>query len=348
MKNEKRYRHRNWLLLFLIWLHFKYELGKAFLHYVLRRLAQQRRGIRQTDLWSIMCFFVVSGRNLAMTGSSGTSRKWCESILAACRWRTAPFSSSGERIPQALWENHTNSGIRCIWTTYHFDRGLYFGLKTIFFPLIWKLYFCPSCGIGIVLRLFSCPFCLNSSLICIYFNLLLSIFSFSFPFLSFSFHFLYFSPQMTSADVFPPGGKYFPNTYPCILVRKCSHLFISWYRSKAALHFEVDPDPTFQFDADPEHLLLIDPDPASHNYRQGRTQGGCTGCTCTPPPPLCIPPLPSLKGGIWEKMRQITGGEVGQPKMCIPPGKILGTPLTTGTCVWKNRSFFKSKIIYFL
>jgi hypothetical protein len=25
------------------------------------------------------------------------------------------------------------------------------------------------------------------------------------------------------------------------------------------------------------------------------------------------------------------GGEgVGQPKMCIPPGKILGTPLTTG------------------
>jgi hypothetical protein len=22
------------------------------------------------------------------------------------------------------------------------------------------------------------------------------------------------------------------------------------------------------------------------------------------------------------------GGEVGQPKMCIPPGKILGTPLT--------------------
>ncbi len=28
-----------------------------------------------------------------------------------------------------------------------------------------------------------------------------------------------------------------------------------------------------------------------------RTQGGCTGCTC-------IPPLPSLKGWLWEKMRQ--------------------------------------------
>ena len=40
-------------------------------------------------------------------------------------------------------------------------------------------------------------------------------------------------------------------------------------------------------------------------YRQGRTQGGCTGCTCIPPPPLCIPPpLPSLKGWLWEKMRQ--------------------------------------------
>jgi hypothetical protein len=71
---------------------------------------------------------------------------------------------------------------------------------------------------------------------------------------------------MTSADIFPPwGGEYFPNTDLCILVRKCSYLFISWY--KANLHFEVDPDPTFQFDADPEHLLLIDPDPASHYYR---------------------------------------------------------------------------------
>jgi hypothetical protein len=25
-------------------------------------------------------------------------------------------------------------------------------------------------------------------------------------------------------------------------------------------------------------------------YEQWRTQGGCTGCTCIPPPPLCIPP----------------------------------------------------------
>ncbi len=47
------------------------------------------------------------------------------------------------------------------------------------------------------------------------------------------------------------------------------------------------------------------PDPPD----QWRTQGGCTGCTCIPPPPLCIPPppcasppLPSLKR---EKMRQL-------------------------------------------
>jgi hypothetical protein len=32
-------------------------------------------------------------------------------------------------------------------------------------------------------------------------------------------------------------------------------------------------------------LLLID-----LSDRQGRTQGECTGCTCIPPPPLCIPP----------------------------------------------------------
>jgi hypothetical protein len=34
------------------------------------------------------------------------------------------------------------------------------------------------------------------------------------------------------------------------------------------------------------------------------------------------------------------GGGVGQPKMCIPPGKILGTPLDTGMDV----SFFTLRI----
>jgi hypothetical protein len=124
---------------------------------------------------------------------------------------------------------------------------------------------------------------------------------------------------------------------------------------------------------------------------QGRTQGGCTGCTCIPPSPLCIPPRPCASPppqperlvmrkdeavGNKKKMQvclpkhnykldnnlltvepravyphcfdadpepdpdlaqnldadadriQIRGGEgVGQPKMCIPPGKIPGTPL---------------------
>ncbi len=39
---------------------------------------------------------------------------------------------------------------------------------------------------------------------------------------------------------------------------------------------------------------------------QWRTQGGCTGCTCIPPSPsvhpppaMCIPLLPSLKGWLW-------------------------------------------------
>ncbi len=46
--------------------------------------------------------------------------------------------------------------------------------------------------------------------------------------------------------------------------------------------------------------------------RQWRTQGGCTGCTCIPPPPpvhppprpCASPPLPSLKGWLWENIRQ--------------------------------------------
>ncbi len=48
-----------------------------------------------------------------------------------------------------------------------------------------------------------------------------------------------------------------------------------------------------------------------YHPHQGRTQGGCTGCTCMPTPPLCIPPPghvhsppPSLKGCLREKMRQ--------------------------------------------
>jgi hypothetical protein len=84
---------------------------------------------------------------------------------------------------------------------------------------------------------------------------------------------------------------------------------------------------------------------------EGRTQGGCTGCTCIPPP------LPSLKVSIPSKDPHCFdadqeldpdpaqnldanpdpdpdpggGGGVGQPKMCNPPGKILGTPLPVST-----------------
>ncbi len=75
-------------------------------------------------------------------------------------------------------------------------------------------------------RLISWPFCLNSSLFCIYFSLLLPLFSFSFPFLSlhpissfsftfppiFSFPFHIFPPNDISW-YFPPGGGLFSNIY---------------------------------------------------------------------------------------------------------------------------------------
>jgi hypothetical protein len=59
------------------------------------------------------------------------------------------------------------------------------------------------------------------------------------------------------------------------------------------------------------YFIIIDPDPGSP-YPQWRTQGGCTGCTCIPPPPpvhpppwpCASPPLSSLKGWLWEKIRQ--------------------------------------------
>jgi hypothetical protein len=51
---------------------------------------------------------------------------------------------------------------------------------------------------------------------------------------------------------------------------------------------------------------------------QGRTQGGCTGCTC-------IPPSLAWKTG-YEG-----GGGGKAAKNVHPPGKILGTPLYMGT-----------------
>jgi hypothetical protein len=35
---------------------------------------------------------------------------------------------------------------------------------------------------------------------------------------------------------------------------------------------------------------------------------------------------------------------VGQPKMCIPPGKILGTPLGTGTVLFNNLKIAFQKV----
>jgi hypothetical protein len=41
-------------------------------------------------------------------------------------------------------------------------------------------------------------------------------------------------------------------------------------------------------------------------------------------PPPCASPPPQPERLVMR------GGGVGQPKMCIPPGKILGTPLPVG------------------
>jgi hypothetical protein len=49
---------------------------------------------------------------------------------------------------------------------------------------------------------------------------------------------------------------------------------------------------------------------------QGRTRGNVQDARASPP-------SPAWKAG-YEKEG---GGGVGQPKMCIPTGKILGTPL---------------------
>ncbi len=63
--------------------------------------------------------------------------------------------------------------------------------KTMFFPLTQYVTF----------QLLLCPFCFNSSIICIYFTLLLRIFSFSFPFLPSSFT---FSPSSLPFFTFSP------------------------------------------------------------------------------------------------------------------------------------------------
>jgi hypothetical protein len=88
-------------------------------------------------------------------------------------------------------------------------RGLYFGPKMIFiFPPLLKMLFVPLSK-HVIFRLPSWPFCLNSSLCCIYFILLLPIFSFSFPFLpffpfSFFLFLLHFPPLSLRLFIFFP------------------------------------------------------------------------------------------------------------------------------------------------
>jgi hypothetical protein len=101
-----------------------------------------------------------------------------------------------------------------------YPRGLYFNLKMILIPApLSKNYIFPLLRYIIFVLLLS-PFCLNSSLFCIYFTLLLpnSFFfflsSFFFSISPFSLPLLIFFPHRTSADIFSfprgGGGGYFP------------------------------------------------------------------------------------------------------------------------------------------
>ncbi len=80
--------------------------------------------------------------------------------------------------------------------------GLYFGPKTISPPPLLKIIFFPLSG-HVIFRLPSRPFCLNSSLFCIYFTLLPLLLSFSYPFLCFYFIFPPFSLRLFI--YFPPN-----------------------------------------------------------------------------------------------------------------------------------------------
>jgi hypothetical protein len=55
-------------------------------------------------------------------------------------------------------------------------------------------------------------------------------------------------------------------------------------------------------------------------YR-GVPRGDAQDARASPPLPRCVSPPPQPERLVMR------GAGVGQPKMCIPPGKILGTPL---------------------
>ncbi len=113
--------------------------------------------------------------------------RWCDRLC----WLTADGSCSH---PEAVKTENSCLQYICFYCTWRntvwqyswigvikIHRGLYFGPKMIFIPPFLKMIFFHSLAIC-HFRLPSWPFCLNSSLFCIYFTLLLPLFSFFFTF----------------------------------------------------------------------------------------------------------------------------------------------------------------------
>ncbi len=104
-------------------------------------------------------------------------------------------------------------------------RGLYFGSKNIFIPppLSENNIFLPlmTCRFSTPII---CPFCLNSSLFCIYFTLLKTIFSFFlFPLFLFLSPFFLISPSLS----FPLSSFFFDVL--CFFLFPLSYFFSEWH-----------------------------------------------------------------------------------------------------------------------
>jgi hypothetical protein len=105
-----------------------------------------------------------------------------------------------------------------------------------------------------------------------------------------------------------------------------------------------------------------------HLCRQGRTQGGCTGCTCIPPPPpvhppprpCASPPLPSPERLVMRKDEAVGNKKkMKKIQVCLPKhnkkldnnlltvepravdrhcfGQCSGSGSTGSTCFWASR-----------
>ncbi len=108
-----------------------------------------------------------------------------------------------------------------------YDRGLCCGPKTIFIPPPpQKLFFFPLSQ-HVVFRLLLCPFCLNSSLFCIYFTSYFPFALFLYPFHFFLSSVLLFLINFSLFHIFPPNyiGWYPPPPREYFLYKDPCYIF---------------------------------------------------------------------------------------------------------------------------